>query len=294
MREYAFHHVDVFTERPFEGNPLAVFLDARGLERETMQRIAREMNLSESVFVFPPARPDAAAALRIFTPAAELQFAGHPTIGTAFVLHATGALGKGRRAFVLEEGIGPVPVRIDPEEPFTAWLTTPPVSFETQFDDRPGVAAALGLSAGDLYDGAPVQVVSAGNPFLYVALRDEAAVDRASLDARAIRALAGEVAASGVYVFAVRANGVYARMFAPEHGIVEDPATGSATGPLAAYLLQYGLAPSGDPVELVAEQGTHMGRPSILRIRVTGTAERRVIEVGGSAIGLIEGVLRLS
>jgi trans-2,3-dihydro-3-hydroxyanthranilate isomerase len=290
MREYTFHHVDVFTQTPFEGNPLAVFTDARGLDGATMQRIARELNLSESVFVLPPERLDSAATLRIFTPAAELPFAGHPTIGSAFVLHATGAL-LGRTSFVLEEGVGPVPVSIDPGEPFIAWLVTPPVSFGDPFSDRALVAEALGLNAEDLRDDAPVRVATAGNPFVYVAVRSEDAVDRSSLDVRGARVFGG--GANGVYVFAVRAGGVYSRMFAPEFGIIEDPATGSATGPLAAYLLEHGLVAGADPLELVSEQGTKMGRRSILRIRVTGTGAARRIEVGGSATALIEGVLRI-
>jgi trans-2,3-dihydro-3-hydroxyanthranilate isomerase len=293
VRTFAFHHVDVFTSTPFEGKPLAVFTDGRELDGATMQRIAREMNLSETVFVLPPKRGDALAAVRIFTPAAELSFAGHPTIGAAFVLQATGRVAHQQRSFVLEEGIGPVPVRIDPGEEFTAWLTTPPISLGASFDDRAATAAALGLAASDVRDDAPVQVVTAGNPFLYVPLQEKAAVDRAALDARAMRRVIGEGDYNGVYLFAADSGGVYSRMFAPDHGIVEDPATGSATGPLAAYLLEHGIFAPGDPLELVAEQGTHMGRRSILRIRVTGTGSTRRIEVGGSAVALIEGTLRI-
>lgn len=292
MREYHFHHVDVFTQTPFEGNPLAVFTDGRGLETATMQRIAREMNLSESTFVFPPTQPDSAALLRIFTPAAELAFAGHPTIGTAFVLHTLGRLPPGGKPFTFEEGVGPVPVRIDPGEPFSAWLRTPPVTFERPLSDRAGMAASLGLAESDLLD-VPIQVASAGNPFLYVALRDAELVDRSALDLRAYRAVAPDAVAVGVYVFALRGEGAYSRMFAPEQNIIEDPATGSATGPLAAYLLQHGLFAHRDGLELVAEQGTHMGRRSILRIRIGGTPDSPAIDVGGSAVALIEGTLRL-
>ena len=292
MREYHFHHVDVFTQTPFEGNPLAVFIDGRGLDTTTMQRIAREMNLSESTFVFPPTDAQSAALLRIFTPAAELSFAGHPTIGTAFVLHALGMLPPAGKPFTFEEGVGPVTVRIDPGEPFTAWLRTPPVTFEQPLTDRAALAAALGLSENDLLD-VPIQVASAGSPFLYVALRDAELVDRSTLDLRAFRVVAPNAVAVGVYVFAVRGDGAYSRMFAPEQNIVEDPATGSATGPLAAYLLQHNLVAHRDGLELVAEQGTRMGRRSILRIRIGGTPESPAIDVGGSAVALIEGTLRL-
>jgi trans-2,3-dihydro-3-hydroxyanthranilate isomerase len=291
-RSYRFHHVDVFTETALEGNPLAVFPEASGLDDTTMQRIARELNLSETSFVFPP-ESGGAAALRIFTPFLEVPFAGHPTIGTAFVLRATGAIPAERRAFVLEERVGPVAVRVEPGDAFVAWLTTPPTSFGRRFDDRAGVAAALGLDAGDVRDGVPIQAVSAGNVFVYVALNDEAAVDRAGIDARGMRIFSGGDPNTGVYVFATRANGVYSRMFAPEAGVFEDPATGSATGTLAAFLMEYGLFAERDGLRLVCEQGTFMGRRSILHVLVTGTGSDRKIEVGGSAVHLIEATLRL-
>src|SRR5581483_12026611 len=161
------------------------------------------------------------------------------------------------------------------------------------FEDRAGMAAALGLDLQDVREGVPMQIVSAGNPFFYIPLCEEAGVDRASLDVRALRRVVGDTAIGGVYVFAIRPGGVYSRMFAPEQGIAEDPATGSATGPLAAYVLQYGLLTFTDPLELLAEQGTRMGRRSLLRIRVRGSGSARSIEVGGSAIGLIEGELRI-
>jgi trans-2,3-dihydro-3-hydroxyanthranilate isomerase len=292
VRSYAFFHVDVFTQTPFEGNPLAVFTDARELDDVAMQRIARELNLAETSFVFPPQDAANAAALRIFTPAAEVPFAGHPTIGTAFVLQQTGVIRKGRSSIVLEERVGPVRVEIEAGTPFRAWLTTPQVSFGERFADRGGIAHALGLDDGDLSNAAPVQVVTAGNPFLYVPLNDVAAVDRAALEPHALRRTIGEAATTGVYIFALRDGSVYSRMFAPEYGVVEDPATGSATGPLGAYLLAHGIVAARDPVELTVEQGTHMGRRSILRLRIAGSGSQRTIEVGGSAVALIEGTLR--
>jgi trans-2,3-dihydro-3-hydroxyanthranilate isomerase len=294
LRSFSYHHVDVFTDTPFEGNPLAVFPDGRGIDGATMQRIAREMNLSETVFVLPPDDPSAAAKLRIFTPAAELRFAGHPTVGTAFVLVRTGAIPPGTRSFVFEEGVGPIQVRVDAGPPFAAWLTTPPITFGQTLHDRDAAADALGVATADLRDDVPIQIASAGNPFVYVALRTEDAVDRCMLDARKARAAFGADAASGVYVFAQRDGGVYSRMFAPENGIVEDPATGGATGPLAAYLLEHGLVAARDGLALTAEQGTHMGRRSILRILIHGDGAQRRIEVGGSAVALMEGTLRIA
>jgi trans-2,3-dihydro-3-hydroxyanthranilate isomerase len=293
-RSYAFHHVDVFTDTALEGNPLAVFPNAAGLDDATMQRVARELNLSETSFVFPTASGEAAAALRIFTPFIEVPFAGHPTIGTAFVLRSTGAIPAEQRSFVLEERVGPVAVRVEPGDAFMAWLTTPRTSFGKRFDDREGVATALGLDTADLRDGVPIEAVSAGNPFVYVALNDEATVDRAGIDARGMRVFSGGEPNTGVYVFATRANGVYSRMFAPEAGVFEDPATGSATGPLAAFLLQYGLFPERDGLRLVCEQGRFMGRRSILHVLITGRGPDRKIEVGGSAVHVIEATLSLS
>jgi trans-2,3-dihydro-3-hydroxyanthranilate isomerase len=291
LRTYAFHHVDVFTETPFEGNPLAVFPDARDLDGATMQRIAREMNLSETVFVLPGPGESVAAKLRIFTPASELPFAGHPTIGTAFVLATSGVL-AGITRFAFEEGVGAVPVRVDPGPPFLAWLTTPPVTFGSTFTDREAVAAALGVARGELCDNVPAQVASAGSPLVFVALRSEAAVDRCTFDARKARAVFGAEGKTGVYVFAQRDGGAYSRMFAPDNGIAEDPATGGATGPLAAFLFEHGLLAARDGLALTVEQGTHMGRRSILRILISGDGAQRRIEVGGAAVALMEGTLR--
>ncbi len=228
---YRYCVVDVFTEVPFEGNALAVFPNAAGIPEHAMQRIAREMNLSETVFVFPPTRPEAVAAFRIFTPAQELLFAGHPTVGGSFVLLQEGTVPKGSERFVLEEKVGLVPIRVERGERPLIWLTTPPISFGQTFE-RTRCAAALGVESGELMDIAP-QIVSAGNPFLFVAVKNKETVDKAFLDMAGVKNIKGpEVNASGVFVFAPTPEGAYSRMFAPEHGITEDPATGSATGPL--------------------------------------------------------------
>jgi trans-2,3-dihydro-3-hydroxyanthranilate isomerase len=289
-KTYAFHHVDVFTETPLEGNPLAVFPDARGLDASTMQRIARETNLSETTFVFPPSG-QGIARVRIFTPYAELPFAGHPTIGTAYVLRKIGAIGRARVSFAFEEGVGLVAVRIDEGPPLVAWLTTPPIALGPTFEARDAIARALGLEPSDLLD-APIAVGRAGEPFLFVPLQTVTAVDRAALDPRAIRVVCGDVGVGGVFAFALREGGVYCRMFAPEHGIVEDPATGSAAGPLAEYLLAYRLLPES-AASFVCEQGVAMGRRSLLHVLVHANARRRTIEVGGSVAPIVEGTLTL-
>jgi trans-2,3-dihydro-3-hydroxyanthranilate isomerase len=297
-RDYAFVQVDVFTDRVFGGNPLAVFLDGRGLAEGEMQAIAREMNLSETTFVLPPTRPDCAASVRIFTPAREVPFAGHPTLGTTWVLATEGRLGGGGQA-ALEEGIGPVPVELegDPKRPSFVWMRHREPSFGAPVRDRAGVAGALGLDAADLAPEVPICTGTSGSLFLYVALRDRVAVDRAALDVAAMRRAFGEAPLPGVFVFAAEPPaGAYARMFAPHtSGIPEDPATGSASGPLGAYLVQHGLLAPGDPVQLISAQGVKMGRPSVvhIRLRAGDGGGATDIRVGGGVVPVLEGRLRL-
>jgi trans-2,3-dihydro-3-hydroxyanthranilate isomerase len=292
---YQYSVVDVFTQEPLLGNGLAVFPDASGLDDNTMQRIAREMNLSETTFIGPPMRLDCAANVRIFTPAREMPFAGHPTIGSSFVLLETGMVAKDRKEFALEEKIGPVPVRVEVGEAGRPliWLTTPPIRFGPTY--QPGrCAEALGLNASELL-GTPAEVVSAGNPGVFVAVKSKDSVDRAWFDSHGDRILKSEHAESAfMFVFAPTPYGAYSRMFAPEHGVAEDPATGSSTGPLAAYMMRHGLASAADGTRLVSEQGTKMGRRSILHILVHGEQGANGIEVGGYVTPVIEGVLTLA
>ena len=198
-RSYAFVKVDVFTTVAFEGNPLAVFTDATGLEAATMQRIACELNLSETTFVFPPADPNNSARVRIFTPRNELPFAGHPTIGTAFVVRGDSETTE----LVLEEGIGPVPVRVALAAGGAVqyWLTTPPITFGEKIDPN-AVIAALGLRPNDIRPDTPPEVAGAGPKFIFVGLRNREAVDRIELlDYRALRAAVPN-APTEVFVFA--------------------------------------------------------------------------------------------
>ena len=279
-KSYRYRVVDVFTKHQFEGNALAVFTDARGLHDATMQRIARELNLSESVFIFPATKPESTARLRIFTPTYELPFAGHPTIGTSFVLFDEGAPSKD--GFILEENIGPVPVRIDIGNPPMFWLTTPPIRDRKTYD-RAVIANALGLTLNDLLDATP-QILDAGNPTLLIALRDQAAVDRAWLDMREYQTLKeGAPDRFCIFVFTPTEAGAYSRMFGPEYGVVEDPATGSSTGPLALFMMRNGLAPSSSGTRFVSEQGTKMGRRSFLHLNIRGEMGSEAIEVGGHA-----------
>jgi len=294
-RVYEFVQVDVFTERLFGGNPLAVFLDGRGLDDAYMQALAREMNLSETTFVLPATRADCAARVRIFTPVRELPFAGHPTVGTAWVLATRARLG-GRVSAALEEGIGPVPIELesDPARPSFVWMRHGDAEFGPPIVDRAGVAAALGLDASALHASAPIRTGSTGRAFLYVPLRDRAAVDRAALDVPAMQRAAGEPL-PGVFVFCPEARGAYSRMFAPHTSRVpEDPATGAASGPLGAYLVTHGLVRGSGALRLLSEQGTRMGRQSFVHIRMRaegGTATD--IGVGGSVVPVLEGRVSL-
>jgi trans-2,3-dihydro-3-hydroxyanthranilate isomerase len=287
---YPYVVVDVFTSVPLEGNALAVLPDARGLDGEGMQRIAREFNLAETAFVLPPDKSDAAARVRIFTPSMEMRFAGHPTIGTAFVMRDHGLVAPDAERFVLEEGIGDVPVRVERGEPDTLWLTTPPISFGERFD-RATCARVLGLDAADLLDAEP-QLVTAGNPNIYVAVRNREIVDRAWLDLAGVRELhGGRTSADCVFVFTPTETGAYSRMFAPEHGVVEDPATGSATGPLAAFMMRHGLVGSADGTRFTSEQGVKMKRRSLLHVIVNGANGSDGIEIGGNAVLVARGEL---
>lgn len=306
MRTFPVVQVDVFTQHPLRGNPLAVVLDAAGLDGRDMQAIAREMNLSETTFVLAPARPDCAAQVRIFTPAQELPFAGHPTIGTSWVLASRGRLPGGAREVRLEEGIGPVSVELegDPVAPSFVWMEHPTARFGPPILERAAVAAALNLTREDLLPDVPICTGSTGVEFMYVPLRSPEVVDRANLDVAALWRSLGEAARVGVFVFAPdpdRAAGrVYSRMFAPHTaGIAEDPATGSASGPLGVYLLQHGLVERAEQVRIVSEQGTRMGRQSFIHIHLDrhawhGGAEQAArIRVGGSVVPVLDGVLRL-
>src|SRR3984885_13146787 len=229
MKYYRYTAVDVLTPEALKGNALAVFPDASDLDATTMQKVARELNLTETAFVLPPTRKDCAARLRIFTPAKELALAARPTVGGAFVLLQEAIIPKNSSAFVVEEQIGPVPIRIDGGPRPMIWLRTPPIR-EGRCYDSALCAAALGLEPQDLLPIEP-QLLNAGNPTVIVAAKDRAAVDRACLDLAGLKALKGrESEPFCVFLFTPTPEGAYSRMFAPEYGIAEDPATGSSTG----------------------------------------------------------------
>jgi trans-2,3-dihydro-3-hydroxyanthranilate isomerase len=321
----AFLHYDVFTGTPLLGNQLAVFPDARGLDTAAMQAIANEMNFAESTFVVPAEAAGTDVRMRIFTPHVEMPMAGHPTVGSTFALAHLGVIRPGTKRFTFGLNIGPTPVDLDWRDGRLAfaWMTQLPPTFGRVAADRGAVAEALGLGVGDLADGLPIQEISCGVPFLFVPLRDRAAVDRAVSDAAGFKRLAETSGESRpIFLFTVSPAGApeaaYSRMFAPEFGIVEDPATGSASGPLGCYLVKYGLlvgdaagAPSATPAEdtragraprrgpagsspaatapathrIVSHQGVAMGRASTIHIAIEGGPDAITgVRVGGEAV----------
>ena len=283
--------VDVFTEKALAGNQLAVVLDGRGISDELMQRIAREMNFSETTFILPPDDPTHAARVRIFTPVIEMPFAGHPTVGTAWVMANEGMVREPE--FTLELRVGPVRVRGASENGrLQFWMTHPEVRFGDVLD-RAKVARAIGLTEADLLPDIPTQVVSTGNPFVFAALRDARAVDAAISETGRLQTVLKNDFTFGIFLFApLGENRFYSRMFSLD--IPEDPATGSGSGPLGAFAVRYGLAKRGPKVSLVSEQGTKMGRQSFIHIALAYNGSADIpsrIEVGGSVMPVLKGEL---
>jgi trans-2,3-dihydro-3-hydroxyanthranilate isomerase len=266
---------DVFTEVPFTGNQLAVFTDARDIPEERLQPLAREINFSETVFVYPAAA-GGHVRLRIFTPAREVPFAGHPTLGTAFVLGAPLQLDEIR----LETGSGLVPVRLerDGRKIVFGWMRQPVPSIEP-FPRAEELLAVLGVESE-----LPVELYDNGIPHLYVALRDEEEVAALRPDFARLAEIAGD----GINCFAGSGRSWKTRMFAPGAGVAEDPATGSAAGPLALHLARHGRIGFGDEIEI--RQGVEIDRPSTLHAVARSPEE---IEVGGSAVVVARGEFRI-
>ena len=302
MRKLHFHLVDVFTDQAFGGNPLAVFLDGRDLSDDLMQALAREMNLSESTFVLPPDDPTNDFRVRIFTPAAELPMAGHPTVGTAFVLARDGLIThSGNRANVrFEEGVGPIPVEIEfsGDAPTQATMTQPLPTFGPRFEDVQAVAGMLTLDIASIRADLPIEVVSCGVPFLYVPLVDLKAAQSISFRPHIGEEVLQRSKAHGIFVLTMEVENegstVHSRMFAPGLGVSEDPATGGASGPLGCYLVRHGLVPPADTARIVSEQGIEMGRPSFIHIEIEQSdGEITAVRVGGQCVYMGQGYIEL-
>jgi trans-2,3-dihydro-3-hydroxyanthranilate isomerase len=271
---------DVFTDTPLQGNQLAVFTDGRGLPAEQMQRAARELNLSETVF-FLPAERDGDLRIRIFTPASELPFAGHPVLGSAFLAGELMQAASVR----LETGAGVVPVELRRQRgQIVSGRMEQPIPEWAPYEQPERLLAALGVASS----GLPVEAYRNGPRHVFVALDGETAVAALRPDLGALADL-GDI---GVSCFAGAGARWKTRMFAPGLGVSEDPATGSAAGPLAIHLARHGRTGFGEEIEI--RQGAEIGRPSVLLARVDGSAQRveRVL-VGGSAVIVARGEYRL-
>jgi trans-2,3-dihydro-3-hydroxyanthranilate isomerase len=294
---YRYFICDVFTSVRFGGNPLAVLPDARGLTPAQMQKIAREFNFSESTFVLPPER-GGTRRVRIFTPTKDLPFAGHPNVGTAFVLATIGDVaGEG---VVFEEPAGPVPVAISRRDGRVFCELLAPETLSTEKTaTAEQIAAAVSLTTTDVVSTThPPQVASAGLPFLFAELRDRSALERARARMDGIDALVAAGLNPDVFVYVRDGGGpdgfdVRARMFAPLDGVSEDPATGSANCALAGLLAKHDPRPSGEIRYRIA-QGVEMGRPSVLEARVAkkdGAVGE--IRIGGDSTMVSEGTIEV-
>lgn len=300
---YRFYTTDVFTNQIFGGNPLAVFSDAQGLNPAQMQRVAGELNLSETAFVTPAEQAGHTRRLRIFTPRIELPFAGHPTLGAAYVLAASGAeaLSGEQTRMVLEENVGPVRVDVLASDgrPVSArlWAAQLP-EFGPPPPGRAELAALLSIEEEALAeDGLTPQAASCGVPFVFIPLRNRAALARARLDLALWEKIIAGFWAPHVYCITLdpelEGSDLRARMFAPAMGIVEDPATGAAVSALAGYLGGREAQANGT-LRWVVEQGFEMGRPSVLEVE----ADKRdgqitAVRVGGKCVLVSEGVMEI-
>ena len=278
---YRYVLVDVFTDTPLQGNALAVFTDAREIPEERLQPLAREMNLSETVFVYQ-AEQGGHARIRIYTPTAEIPFAGHPVLGTAFVLAAPLQLPE----IGLETGAGIVPVRLEREEDrLTFGWMSQPVPTVQPYAAADELFAGVGVARSEL----PVEVYDNGLHHVYVALPSFEAVAALEPDMQALGRLPDIL---GANCFAGEGARWKTRMFAPAGGVPEDPATGSAAGPLACHLARHGRIGFGEEIQIF--QGAEIQRPSTLHARVTGSADAiERVEVGGSAVVVARGEFKL-
>jgi trans-2,3-dihydro-3-hydroxyanthranilate isomerase len=294
MPRYEYRLVDVFTSQRFAGNPLAVFPRADGIAAADMQRIAREFNLSETTFVLSTAHPGCDYQVRIFTPDIEMPMAGHPTIGTAYVLD------HGTRVTFLEQ-VGPIVVeRVAGDAGATTWRMTQPLpQWGPQLTDRAEVATVLGLAPDDLAAELPIEVISTGAPFLFVPLRNLDALARARAQLDRWNALAPRLAgAHGAFCFTTRTGDpnvtVRSRMFAPGAGVAEDPATGSASGPLGCYLVRHGIVAAGRPAKMLSLQGVEIDHPSYIHIEIDGGPDAfSGVRVAGECVAVGGGWIEL-
>jgi trans-2,3-dihydro-3-hydroxyanthranilate isomerase len=293
-------HYDVFTDRKFEGNQLAVFHDASGLSTEQMQTITREMNFSESTFILPAEADGTGVRMRIFTPGTELPMAGHPVIGSTFALAELGVIKPGKGSFVFGLGVGPTKVELtwEGDRLSFAWMDQGKPVFKEPMAPRPEIIKSIGVVPETVdHTGLPIEEISCGNAFLIIPVRSRSAVDAAEADLARMRKLksafpGGHVGALFFTTEPVDADVLaYSRMFAPSAGVIEDPATGSAAGPLGCYMVKHGLVRRDQMKDFINLQGVAMGRPSRLHMRIEqdGNGAITRVQVGGKAVRVGEG-----
>lgn len=303
-RRLQFYKADVFTDRPFGGNPVAVIPDAEDLSDHEFQQIAREMNLSETVFVVPPTDPAAIAKLRIFTPTQEIPFAGHPVIGTFYIL---GVLKKiplqepvTRFMFECNIGVFPVELSVLKGKVEHVSMSQPVPQFLGTVDalqDLYDISQALGLNKANIVDTRrPIEIVSTGLPVVIVPVRTLTAVKSIQVDLSGTKTVCARLGVNGIMVFTSLTvedwASVHTRMFAAPIGIVEDPATGSASGALGAYLVKNGVVDVGPTTEIIMEQGYEIDRPSRILVHVFSDDDMiQEIKVGGQTVMVAEGKL---
>lgn len=288
MKKAIYFLMDVFTNQHYSGNQLAIFPDATQIPDDLLPKIARELNLSETVYLYPKTHPDADFKMRIFTPASELPTAGHPTIGTSIFLarkidHENNEI----YSLTLEQKIGNIPVQVQIVNnlPVKATMEQPLPNFGEIFEDRQVMAELIGLNEEDLLEF-PVQLVGCGVPYVIIPVKSIDLIKKIGFRLDRYNELKKSFGGAFIYAFTpsgeTKDGKVHGRMFAPEAGILEDPATGSANGPLGCYLTKYGILQS----PYLSEQGFEMGRPSIIEIEIDkGTDENiRSVKVGGEAV----------
>jgi trans-2,3-dihydro-3-hydroxyanthranilate isomerase len=297
MKKVKFYIVDVFTDQQFGGNQLAVFPEGNEVPEELMQKIAREINYSETTFVLPAENNKNDFKLRIFTPYLELPMAGHPTVGSAFALLKNNYIAPDKDSIIFEEGVGDIPVAFkERNNSLVTAMEQPLPVFGPKFESDI-MAKILSLSKDQILSDYPVQVVSSGVPFLYVPVKDLNAIRKIKLRMDYYEKYLAGFPTNNLFVFTMEteqsSSFVHSRMFAPGYGIAEDPATGAASGPLGAYLVHYGLAEANKP--LISEQGFEMGRPSLIQIEIAAEGKQiHSVKVGGQSVLTGEGYIYLN
>jgi trans-2,3-dihydro-3-hydroxyanthranilate isomerase len=297
MKKANYFLMDVFTHEPFSGNQLAIFPDGNAIEENLLPKIAKELNLSETVYLYPPTKDLSDRRMRIFTPENELPTAGHPTVGTAlFITRTMDYAGQDRVSLMLEQKIGnlKVEVAIENNLPKSATMFQPLPSFGKIYENRKTMAELVGIETEDLLDY-PIQIVSCGNPFVFIPVKSIDVIKKLGFRLDRYNQLKSDLEGAFVYVFSLEGEteegNLHGRMFAPEAGILEDPATGSANGPLGCYVTHYQIKKG----PFVSEQGFEMGRPSLLQINIDQNISNEItaVKVGGEAVLIGKGEIYL-